>query len=181
MHDLILDSISEILTSHKELLKIALRQKAKFEGWLKFELAALLEKKGLKEVVVEGKARHRNDRTDITFVQDYTDYSLELKTSNTNWNFAGVNKSQRPITKNIQSIIKDAKKLNSKYGIVAFVLFPIPPLDKRWEVYIDRIIHETGIEICKKANCHLIEMNINDCDKCEVLICTFMSRSFREW
>jgi len=72
-------------------------------------------------------------------------------------------------------------KLNSAYGIVAFVLFPIPTNDKRWEVYIDRIIEKTGIEICKHSNCKLIEMDINDSNKCNILICTFMSRRFNNW
>jgi|LakMenEpi03Aug12_release.lakeMendotaPanAssembly.Ray.scaffolds.fasta_scaffold6534174_1 hypothetical protein len=37
--DLIINSaITEILEGRKDLLKIAVRQKNKFEGWLKFEL-----------------------------------------------------------------------------------------------------------------------------------------------
>lgn len=181
MNNIVLDGIEEILNSHRDLLKIALRQKAKFEGWLKFELACYLEKKGMELVEVETKAEYRRDRTDITFFKNDHVYSVELKTSNTNWKNEGVKNSNRPITKNIQSIIKDAVKLNSSQGVVAFVLFPIPSSDRRWEAYIDRIIKETGIAICKEANCRLLEMNINECDKCDVLICTFMSTRLRNW
>jgi len=181
MHNIIIQEIEKVIVDHPDVMKIALRQKAKFEGWLKFELAAQLEKFGMKEIMVEGKARYYHDRTDITFTHDDYPYSLELKTSNTNWKSAGINNAARPITKNIQSIVKDAEKLNSQYGIVAFVLFPIPMGDVRWEAYIERIVKKTGIEICKKANCKLVKMNIDDCNHCELLICTFMSRTFRNW
>lgn len=181
MTDLIIQGIAEILISHSDLLKIALRQKAKFEGWLKFELATYLEKKGLESVEVESYKSYTRDRADISFFHNENSYSIELKTSNTNWKISGVRPSIRPITKNIKSIITDAVKLNSSQGIVAFVLFPIPSADKRWEVYIDRIIKETGIEICKKTNCKIIEMQVDNNNKCDILICTFMSTKFKNW
>lgn len=181
MHTLLLDTISEILIEHKELLKIPLRQKAKFEGWLKFELAFQLEKKKVLQVEVESSKERSRDRRDISFFHAEKFYTLELKTSNTNWKCNGITPSGKPITKNIQSIISDAKKLNSAQGIVAFLLFPIPCKDSRWKPYIDRIAKETGIEICKEKNCRLIEMNIDEINKCEVLICVFMSRQFHNW
>lgn len=178
MNNIITEGIIEVLDTHKDLLKIALRQKAKFEGWLKFELAYYLETKGMREVAVETAVAYRRDRRDITFFHNESFYTIELKTSNTNWKSDGIKNSTRPITMNIQSIIKDAFKLNSTQGIVAFILFPIPIKDRRWEAYIDRIVTETGIAICKSSNCRLLEMNIDDCNKCEILICTFMSKKF---
>ena len=49
-------------------------------------------------------------RKDITFFHNKNYYSLELKTSNTNWKNEGITNNGRPITKNIQSIISDAIK-----------------------------------------------------------------------
>ena len=128
---------------------------------------------------MESKKYFKRDRTDITFFHDENLFSIELKTPNTNWRIDGINVSTRPITKNIQSVIDDAKKLNSSQGIVAFVLFPIPLGDSRWEEYITRITKETEIEISREKNCNLVELNINEKNKCQLLVCTFMSRKFK--
>ena len=53
MHDTIREWIVEVLECHQHLLAIALRQRAKFEGWLKFELAMVAEKHGAQSVEVE--------------------------------------------------------------------------------------------------------------------------------
>jgi len=39
LEKLILEQIVNILSDNKQLMRIAIRQRAKFEGWLKFELA----------------------------------------------------------------------------------------------------------------------------------------------
>ncbi|MEO9885010.1 MAG: hypothetical protein ABJR05_08665 [Balneola sp.] len=162
MDKIVRKCIVDILSTRNGLLKIPVRQRAKFEGCLKFELASHLEKIGAENVEVESKAFHRRDRTDITFFWQEEPYSLELKTSNTNWKIDGVNSSTRPITKNIKSIVKDAEKLNSESGIVAFVLFPIPLNDNRWEFYIDRISNKTGIEISPQNNCSVLSIDLNE-------------------
>ena len=120
MDKIVREGIVQILKSHTELLKIPLRQKAKFEGWLKFELAHYLEKIGMESVEVESKHSFRRDRTDITFFHNEEVYRIEMKTPNTNWKLKGVNHNCRPITANIQSVIDDAKKLDSIHGICAF-------------------------------------------------------------
>lgn len=181
MDKIIRKALSEIILSHQELLKIPMKQKAKFEGWLKFELAFKLQQMGMKSVEVESRVIHRRTRTDITFDHNYISYGIELKTPNTNWKIKGINPVGRPITKNINSIIKDAEKLNSEEGIVAFVLFPIPLNDDSWEKYIYRISEKTGIEININNNCQQIEMNINETNKCKFVVCVFMSKKFRSW
>lgn len=137
MDNLICKAISELLIDRKDLLRIPLRQKAKFEGWLKFELAHRLIQIGMESVEVETKACYNRNATDITFFHKGDFYSIELKTSNTNWKNEGVRNCKKPITKNIQSIISDAIKLNSDQGFVAFILFPIPLHNKSWELYIE--------------------------------------------
>jgi len=181
MDKIVREGIVQILANHRELLKIPLRQKAKFEGWLKFELAHYLEEIGMKSVEVESKVWHRRDRTDITFFHNGEPYTLELKTPNTNWKLEGVNSNCRPITKNIQSIIDDARKLNSPNGICAFVLFPVPVGDNRWESYLDRISERTGIALSREKNCDLIKVDVDSENECNLAVCTFMSKRFSNW
>ena len=161
MDKIIRNAISEILLSRKELIKIPLRQKAKFEGWLNFELALKLQQIGMNSVQVETKAKYERSRTDITFWDKYEYYRIELKTPNTNWKINGIAKTSRPITKNINWIIENAVKLNSEDGIVAFVLFPIPLDDNSWVKYIDRINNKTGIDLSVENNCQEFEMSID--------------------
>jgi hypothetical protein len=82
------------------LLKILLRQRAEFEGWLKFELADRIEEAGYSFVEVEAKGWTR-EKTDIDFYDSENEiqYSVELKTSNTNWIVKGVESKGQPITK----------------------------------------------------------------------------------
>ena len=64
------------------------------------------------------------------------------------------------------------------YGLVAFVLFPIPLNDDRWKSYIERISNKTEIDIDYNKNCQIIEMDIDDKNRCNVLVCCFTSRKF---
>jgi hypothetical protein len=108
-------------------------------------------------------------------------YRLELKTPNCNWKTTGIQSKTRPITKNIKSVIDDTKKLNSNQGIIAFVLFPIPNNDIRWTAYIDRISVETGIKVSSNQNCSLITINIDQENKCDLVVCAYMSKVFNTW
>lgn len=176
MQDLILRGIAPIVEENKDLLRIAIRQKAKFEGWLKFELAHYLEKHRFGPVVVESEVETGNGRSDVTFMLEGKKVSVELKTSNTNWKTNGVESKGKPLTKNVDSIIKDALKHNSDSCVIAFVLFPIPFQDLGWIPYINRIISEAGVQINRETNCRLIEVDVNDVDKCQMLICSFLSK-----
>ena len=179
MDKVIRKGIVDILTKHEELLRIPLRQRAKFEGWLKFELACYLDQIGLAPVEVESQGSF-GYKTDIVFIKDDYLYRVELKTPNANWKIPGVNSSGRPITKNIQSIVNDAFKLNSQYGIVAFVLFPVPVDDSRWEVYLERISEKTGLCLSKDNNCDIVKMNVDDKHKCDLIVCSFTCRQLRK-
>lgn len=171
-----MDAICNILSSNKQLLRIPIRQKAKFEGWLKFELAGYLELKGYQGVRVERQNNSGLTRSDVTFLDhNLTTYNVELKTSNTNWKLAGVQSKGKPITKNINSIVKDCLKMNSLHGIIAFLMFPIGRNDNRWEIYLQRIARETGIRLHLETNCRIVEMEIDDINTCDVMVCTFIS------
>lgn len=162
-------------------MRIAIRQRAKFEGWLKFELANRIEKLGFVEVELETKLDRKRDRPDISFFKEFDFYRIELKTCNTSWKVDGISKRGKPISDNIEGIISDAKKLNSNYGIVAFVMFPIPTNDIRWKAYVERIKEKTELEIDYERNCKILDMEINDTNTCDVLVCAFMSRIFHNY
>lgn len=180
MDQIIKNAISEILQKRTDIVPLFVRQKAKFEGWLKFELANYLEQYGMAEVQVESKNKSNFFRCDISFSHDYYDYKIELKTPNTNWKITGVKDSKRPITHNIKSIVSDTKKLNSTYGIIAFVLFPIPLNHNSWKLYIERISEETGIDI-EETHYNLIEVNINPQNKCNMIVCCYKSKLYNEY
>lgn len=55
-------TIVDILKNHENVLKISIRQKAKYEGWLKFELASYLEQYGMENVEVESKGHFKRER-----------------------------------------------------------------------------------------------------------------------
>jgi hypothetical protein len=181
MDILINNAITEILESRKELLRVVVRQKNKFEGWLKVELAHYLEKAGMEEVQVETKLDRSRDRHDISFFHEANFFRVELKTPNTNWKIPGIKQCGRPITKNIQSIIDDAKKLNSYQGILAFVLFPVPIDDHRWKMYIDKISEKCRIEIDKERQCTIVKIAIDNTNYCNLIVCAFKSRIFSSW
>lgn len=176
MDKFIRSAIKEIINNNTDVLKVAIRQKAKFEGWLKFELASYLELNGFGGVEVEALSHLSKERADILFFHQENTYTIELKTPNTNWKIEGISNLSKPITKNIDSIIEDTRKLNSKYGIVAFVLFPVPCDDNRWETYLSRITDETGIDISKDKNCEVINFNDGQEINCNLVVCTYMSK-----
>ena len=58
--------IVDVLEQHRPLLAVALRQRAKFEGWLKFELALYAEQHGATNVEVETPS-DTGARADLSF------------------------------------------------------------------------------------------------------------------
>jgi hypothetical protein len=173
MKTIILNEIESLLLNNKSVLRIAIRQRAKFEQWLKFELAHRLEILDLDKVLVEAQYSDSQSRADVSAGHNGTQYSIELKTPNTNWKIEGVQSKGRPITKNIRSIIEDVFKLEGSNGIIAFVFFPIPLKDNRWRPYVQRIIDKTKAPIDFQTDCRLVELEINDYLSCNMLICVF--------
>lgn len=173
MHDTIREWIVEVLECHQHLLAIAVRQRAKFEGWLKFELAAVVEKHGAQSVEVETVSEGK--RSDLSFTFNGNRYDVELKTVNSSWRMSGVRNKTRPITKNIAGIIRDAQKLSrcSGQGIVAFVLFPVPLQDNRWTKYLDRIASELGISLSEQDHCRHLSVDLGQRQLADLVVCSF--------
>jgi hypothetical protein len=112
-------------------LTIFASERAKFEGWLKVELCSILSE-SFDDVIPE------KDRIDITF----QDWAIELKTLNTNYRFPNIVNKTRPITKNVQEVVDDIKKLQTTSypnKSVLFVVFPAQHNDKNWQIHLQKI------------------------------------------
>ena len=129
--DILQKEIPEKIHQHNGL-NFFVQNRAKFEGWLKVELCDILAK-------YTNNITPEKDRIDIVF----DDWALELKTSNTNYRYAGVENKTRPITNNIESIIKDIRDLKSNTNYrkkaVVFIIFPLSKTTKDWVQHITKI------------------------------------------
>jgi len=122
--------------SENEGLNYFVVNRAKFEGWLKVEICDTLSKH-------TNNITPEKDRIDIVFDNEW---ALELKTSNTNYRYAGVINKHRPITKNIESIINDIQSLkNNKTYLkkaVVFIIFPLTNEKMEWHPHLLKIKNE---------------------------------------
>lgn len=146
--------IVSILEDNAGLVFIAIKQRAKFEGWLKFQLAHKLLEEDEKVEVERPYPTNGMLHADIYAKKAF----IELKTPNTNYRYEQCISCNRPVTKNITSIIEDINKLrsieeNEKY--IAFVIFPIDQNKKKYLEYIRRVENEGGLKLFEKT----IEIN----------------------
>lgn len=162
--------ITDILRAHPGVMDVALRQRAKFEGWLKFELAAMVIAQGATDLIIE--ATYDAGRADLSFRYGGETYFIEMKTPNTNWRIAGVQSKQRPITKNIHAIIADADKLQAcpGRGILVFVLFPVPQQDLRWRQHLQRIASDAHLQVDWPTHCSQVSLTLADASQSDVVI-----------
>lgn len=107
--------------------------RSKFEGWLKVEICDILAEK-FDDVYPE------KERIDISF----DNWLIELKTINTNYRFNEVDKKHRPISKNIEGVLEDIKKLKRMEGNrgVIFIVFPVSLNNIEWTCHIKKIEDE---------------------------------------
>ncbi len=177
MDNLIRESIVEVIGKNKNIVKLAVEQRAKFEGWLKFELADFLNKApGVKEIEIEACVPGTGSKVDLLVKKKNSSFFVELKTSNTSYEIDGIASACRPMTGNINSIIEDAQKLKSANakGVVAFVLFPIPDDDKdKWVPHFYKIASETGISLEREKHCTELDFTITGGNRCKLVVCAF--------
>lgn len=127
--------LKEIAVSRRDVLILAAQQRARFEGWLKFELAAALSSgDDIQRVTLEDQYR-TGGRSDLSFKLNGTTWYVEMKTANVNWQADGVESRTRPVTRNVSGIIADIAKLRDKCpparGLAVFAFFPVPT--RIWE------------------------------------------------
>jgi len=166
--------IVTVLEQHRPLLNVAIRQRAKFEGWLKFELALYAEQQGASNVEVE-TASESGFRSDLSFSYGSCRYDVELKTCNTNYRMPGVVDCYRPITMNIDSVVKDGNKLRvcPGQGIVAFCLFPVSAGDGRWTNYLQRIGSALAISVSEQDHTSRVTLPLTSGHYADVVVATF--------
>jgi hypothetical protein len=124
-----------LLLSRKDVALLACQQRAKFEGWLKFELASALKgKAGFDRIILEDSYA-TNGRSDISFEYAGNKWFVEMKTANTNWRAENLENLSRPVTRNMDGITEDIIVLREKstpaHGLAVFCIFPIP--DRLWK------------------------------------------------
>jgi hypothetical protein len=124
------DLIRNILERRKDVTYLACQQRAKFEGWLKFELAVMLHQSSDYRNVILEDCYSTNGRSDISFEQDGGKWFIEMKTANTNWRTENIENLHRPVTKNMAGIVEDILVLRENCaparGMAVFCIFPIP-------------------------------------------------------
>lgn len=131
--------IHSCLKENRNKLHLAVRQRAKFEDWLKIELFYSIWQKLLhgnqdSEIEIERPyPKNKQLRCDIFFATPQKRHVyLELKIINTSYDCDSylIPKKAKPITKNVQSVIEASERLrkftNKKdEKIVAFVVYPL--------------------------------------------------------
>lgn len=129
--NIIFPALKEKLEDHSGL-SVFVRERAKFEGWLKVELCDILVRYS-QDIIPE------RNRVDINF----ENWGIELKTVNTNIRYEGAINKHRPITKNTQGVIDDilnlSKNILYKDKAVLFIVFPIKDNNSNWQTQLRRI------------------------------------------
>ena len=126
----------------KKGLSIFAIKRAKFEGWLKVEVIDILCNYS-SNVIPE------KDRIDIVF----DNFAIELKTMNTSYKFEGVENKTKPLSKNIQALLKDIKKLkqvNYSQKVILFIVFPLDDNNIFWRKHLYKI--KDNVSVLKEEN-----------------------------
>ncbi|PLX69982.1 MAG: hypothetical protein C0603_03330 [Denitrovibrio sp.] len=130
-------------------LEFFVKNRAKFEGWMKVELCTSFSNFAHSEITPE--------KNWIDIVID--DFAIELKTPNTNYPTENVIPKTRPITDNMKSILKDIKGLNNNSDYtnkaVMFIVFPLPKSsNKLWQKHISKI--ESKVKRIEQKEFHFV-------------------------
>lgn len=102
------------------------------------------------------------------------EYFVELKTATTNWRMEGIKNATRPITKNIQGVIEDGRKLRklNGRGSLVFAMFPVRHEDDQWLRYLDRIANSLGLELSATDCSTRVTVNLEAAEKADVIVVT---------
>ena len=120
------------------ILSLHLPKRAKFERYLQTVLAYKIKSRYLNTEIEKPYPNNSSKHADIFANNTY----IEIKTVNTSYNVENVKAKNKPITKNINGIIEDIKKISTygeKDGVVAFVLFPIDD-EEKYKKHVERIV-----------------------------------------
>lgn len=151
------NKLADCLSQRKDVLTLPIEQRAKFEGWLKIELAAAVANDARFKNVRLEESYQRSKRADLSFSVAGKRFFIQMKTCNTTWRMEEVEERTRPITMNITSVIDDIRSLkelsHDDLGLVVMVLFPVhrkmagaSPRDKKLDFHLQRIEEAAGYE-----------------------------------
>ena len=134
---LILDIASGLLRDRRDVVWMAVRQRASFTGWLKLEMAYALELYGFPSVMMDYPYAGGR-KADISFeLEEGGRCFLELRTCRTNWAAAGVLPSRKTMTKGVRGLLSDLEAVKNvaepDLGLALVVLFPVPARES-WRV-----------------------------------------------
>jgi len=138
----ILDGLKTKLENSKSI-DVFVKNRAKFEGWLKVETVDILCNRMLDKT---DKIIPEKYRIDVVF----NNSALELKTVNTNYRRKGIENKTKPITLNIEQLKKDIDKLRNlqkediKNKAILFVVFPLS--QKSIEEFETKHLQKLGVE-----------------------------------
>jgi len=142
----VMDALREVLTRRRDAIWLAVKQRAKFEGWLKLELARALKEAGLTNIRLECQYVGKK-KADLAFGFEDGLCFIELSMCNTNWRVEGVESATRPITKNVEHVLKDIEKLKMvkepNLGIALTLFFPVP-IDWSAQDLLDKVSRIKG-------------------------------------
>ncbi|MBQ4434120.1 MAG: hypothetical protein II894_08200 [Bacteroidales bacterium] len=120
MKNIDFNAIDGIIKKGLKSISLPFKQRAKFEGWLKIELAAELSKK-FNDTRIEPSYPHKTQSSADIFSNNYY---IELKTVDTDCPYSNTVDGRKRFSNNITLVLKDINKLRPVKGIVAFILFP---------------------------------------------------------
>ncbi len=142
MLDEIVSKLIDTISQHNGCA-IFVEERAKFEGWVKVELARILFELGYKvepekAYFIDGK-RHQ---VDLFSEHGNTRLCVELKTVNTNYTGILAKKKTRPITMNINGVLEDLEELSRikeanpevEYYVL-FLVYPCESGNKHWQMH----------------------------------------------
>lgn len=129
----ILERTFACMQDAKEKVLLAVKQRAKFEGWLKLELASSFREAGVQKVEIEKGYGGGWNRSDVFFARNNIENYVEIKTIPTSWvvRDKGVKvvlaKTISDDYKGVKFNIERLKKLeNDQRGFALMVMYPYP-------------------------------------------------------
>jgi hypothetical protein len=156
--------LRNIISQSRDVTLQVCQQRAKFEGWLKFELGAKMSTHtGFDQITYED-SYSTSGRSDISFQYQGEKWFVEMKTANTNWREEGLPNITRPVTRNMDGIADDIlvlrRKSGSANGLAVFCIFPVPL--RLWENSREQLDYhlrriETTAELPDKILSHVVE------------------------
>ena len=150
MLDKIVNKLIDTISQHGGCAIFA-EKRAKFEGWVKVELARIFSELGYevepeKLYFIDKEHQVERHQVDLFSESGNTGLCVELKTVNTSYKGILAKKKTRPITMNVNSVLEDLEKLSAIKGAnpqvecyVLFLVYPCESGNEHWQMHERRL------------------------------------------